>query len=65
MIMFFDGEFNRIIRQMLNSFFHTDDICENFKGNGSCCYGYTITVGPDRKPDVQEYGNAINIAPMW
>jgi len=61
MTMFFDSEFNRIFRQMSNSFFNTDDICEDFKGNGSdsgsCCYGYTMTVGPDGKPVVKEYGN--------
>ena len=61
MTMFFDSEFNRIFRQMSNSFFNIDDICEDFKGNGSdsgsCCYGYTITVGPDGKPVVKEFGN--------
>ena len=60
--MFFDSEFNRIFRQMSNSFFNTDDIFEEFTGNGSdsgsCCYGYTMTVGPDGKPVVKEYGNA-------
>ena len=59
--MFFDSEFNRIFRQMSNSFFNTDDIFEEFAGNGSdsgsCCYGYTMTVGPDGKPVVKEYGN--------
>ena len=61
MTMFFDSEFNRIFRQMSNSFFNTDGICEDFKGNGSdsgsCCYGYTMTVGPDGKPVVKEFGN--------
>ncbi len=62
MTMFFDSEFNRIFRQMSNSFFNTDDIFEDSQGNGSdsgsCCYGYTMTVGPDGKPVVKEYGNA-------
>ncbi len=61
MTMFFDSEFNRIFRQMPNSFFNIDGICEDFKGNGSdsglCCYGYTMTVGPDGKPVVKEFGN--------
>jgi len=62
MTIFFDSGFNRIFRQMSNSFFNTDDICKEFEGNssdsGSCCYGYTMTVGPDGKPVVKEYGNA-------
>ncbi len=59
MTMFFDSEINRIFKQMSNSFFNIDDICEHFQGNdsGSCCYGYTMTVGPDGKPVVKEYGN--------
>ncbi len=59
MTMFFDSEFNRIFKQMSNSFFNIDDIFEESKGNdsGSCCYGYTMTVGPDGKPVVKEYGN--------
>ena len=57
--MFFDSEFNRIFRRMSNSFFNIDDIFEESKGNGSgpCYYGYTMTVGPDGKPVVEEYGN--------
>ena len=61
MTIFFDSEFNRIFRQMSNSFFNIDDIREDFKGNGSdsgsCCYGYTVTVGPDGKSVVKEFGN--------
>ncbi len=57
--MFFDSEFDRIFRKMSNSFFNIDDIFEESKVNGSgpCCYGYTMTVGPDGKPVVKEYGN--------
>ncbi len=59
--MFFDSEIDRIFKKMSNSFFNIDNICEDFKGNGSdsgsCCYGYTMTVGPDGKPVVKEYGN--------
>jgi len=59
--MFFDSEIDRIFRKMSNSFFNTDDFFEEFKGNSSVsgpyCYGYTMTVGPDGKPVVKEYGN--------
>ena len=62
MTIFFDSEIDRIFKRMSNSFFNIDDIFEEFKGNGSdsgsCCYGYTMTVGPDGKPVVKEYGNA-------
>ncbi|AFS83725.1 archaeal heat shock protein Hsp20 [Candidatus Nitrosopumilus sediminis] len=61
MTMFFDSEFDRIFKRMSNSFFDIDDIFEEFKGNGSGSgpyfYGYTMTVGPDGKPVVKEYGN--------
>jgi len=46
---------------MSSSFFDIDDIFEEFKGNGSTSgpfyYGYTMTVGPNGKPVVREYGN--------
>lgn len=58
----FDEEFNRIFKKMSNSFFNIDDIFEEFKTKGSSqgpyYYGYTMTVGPDGKPIVKEYGNA-------
>jgi len=40
-------------------FFNMGGIFEESKGNGSGphCYGYTMTVGPDGKPVVKEYGN--------
>ena len=57
----FDDEFNRIFKRMSNSFFQIDDIFEEFKNNGTNTgpyyYGYTMTVGPDGKPIVKEYGN--------
>jgi len=59
--MFFDSEIDRIFRKMSNSFFNIGDMFEEFKGNSSVCgpcyYGYTMTVGPDGKPVVKEYGN--------
>jgi HSP20 family protein len=61
MTTFFDSEFDRIFKRMSNSFFDIGDIFEEFKGNGSesgpYYYGYTMTVGPDGKPVVKEYGN--------
>jgi HSP20 family protein len=57
----FDDEFDRIFKRMSNSFFDIDDIFEEFKENGSNSgpfyYGYTMTVGPNGKPMVKEYGN--------
>ena len=60
MTMFFDSEIDRIFKKMSNSFFNVDDMFEEFKGgsdSGPHYYGYTMTVGPDGKPVVQEYGN--------
>ena len=60
MTMFFDSEFDRIFKRMSNSFFNIDDILEDFKegsASGPYYYGYTMTVGPDGKPVVKEYGN--------
>ena len=61
MTMFFDSEFDRIFKRMSNSFFNIDDVLEEFKENDSVSgpyfYGYTMTVGPDGKPVVKEYGN--------
>jgi len=64
MTMFFDSEFDRIFRRMSNSFFNIDDVLEESKQNGSgpCYYGYTMTVGPDGKPVVNEYGNKRSIS---
>ena len=57
----FDDEFDRTFKKMSSSFFDIDDIFEEFKENGSNTspfyYGYTMTVGPDGKPVVKEYGN--------
>ena len=60
MTMFFDSEFDRIFKKMSNAFFNIDDMFEEFKtssGSGPYYYGYTMTVGPDGKPVVKEYGN--------
>lgn len=59
--MFYDDEFDRIFKRMSRSFAGVDDLLEDFKQNGSAFgpyyYGYTMTVGPDGKPVVKEYGN--------
>ncbi len=60
MTNFFDTEIDRIFKKMSNSFFDSNDTFEAFKGNsnsGPIFYGYTMTIGPDGKPSVQEYGN--------
>ena len=59
--MFHDDEFNRIFEQMSSSFVNLDDVFEMLKNAGNISgpvfYGYTMTIGPDGKPVVQEYGN--------
>ena len=60
MTMFFDDEFDRIFKKMSRNFFNSDDMFEEFKvkdSAGPFYYGYTMTVGPDGKPVVKEYGN--------
>ena len=61
MTLFQDEEFERIFKRMSNSFFNIGDVFEDFKenhaGSGPFYYGYTMTVGPDGKPVVKEYGN--------
>jgi len=59
MTSFFDTEIDRIFKKMSNSFFDVNDVL-GFNGNsnsGPIFYGYTMTIGPDGKPSVQEYGN--------
>ena len=59
--MFFDDEFDRLFNRKSRSFLNLDDLFEEVKSTGSVsgpfCYGYTMTVGPDGKPVVKEYGN--------
>ncbi len=62
MTMFFDDEFDNLFKKMSRSFMNLDDLFEGFKesgvqGSGPFYYGYTMTVGPDGKPVVKEYGN--------
>ena len=60
MTSFFDTEIDRIFKKMSNPFFDVNDVLEGFNGNsnsGPVFYGCTMTIGPDGKPSVQEYGN--------
>ena len=60
MTSFFDTEIDRIFKNMSTSFFDVNNVFEEVKDNsnsGPLFYGYTMTVGPDGKPSVQEYEN--------
>ncbi len=63
MTMFFDDEFDRLFKKMSRSFMNLDEIFDetnesgNIQSYGPFYYGYTMTVGPDGKPMVKEYGN--------
>ncbi len=61
MTMFFDNEFDRLFKSMSRSFINLDDLFEDVRSTGSISgpfyYGYTMTVGPDGKPVVKEYGS--------
>lgn len=61
MTMFFDEEFDRLFKRMSRSFVDLDDVFDEVKKTGTVSgpfyYGYTMTVGPDGKPVVKEYGN--------
>ncbi len=61
--MFLNDEFDNLFRRMSRPFMDIDDIFEEFKDSGNLqtygpyYYGYTMTIGPDGKPVVKEYGN--------
>ena len=60
--MWFDDQFENTFRRMSNRFFDTGDIFENSSRDrahthGPYYYGYQMTVGPNGKPQVREWGN--------
>jgi HSP20 family protein len=61
--VFLNDEFDSLFRKMSRPFMDVDDIFEEFKDSsnlqtyGPYYYGYTMTIGPDGKPIVKEYGN--------
>lgn len=61
--MFLNDEFDNIFRKMSRPFMDIDSLFEEFKNSdnlqtyGPYYYGYTMTIGPDGKPVVKEYGN--------
>ncbi|MEM2785216.1 MAG: archaeal heat shock protein Hsp20 [Candidatus Nitrosotenuis sp.] len=62
MTMFFDDEFDRLFKRMSRSFMDLDDVFEEAARRGGTTfgpyyYGYSMTVGPDGKPHIREYGN--------
>lgn len=59
--MWFDDHYENL-RRLSNRFFNWDDVFENQIGDqvltyGPYYYGYQMTVGPDGKPSVREWGN--------
>jgi HSP20 family protein len=56
-------EFDHLFQKMMQPFKGLDKIwndiasSENAQTFGPYCYGYSLTVGPDGKPVVKEYGN--------
>ena len=61
-MMEFD-QFDGLFRRMMRPFKELDEIWDEMKASGNVqtfgpyYYGYTMTVGPDGKPVVKEYGN--------
>ena len=60
--MFGMDEFDNLFRRMTRPFMDIDDIWDELKASSNLqtfgpYYGYTVTIGPDGKPVVREYGN--------
>ena len=61
--MWFDDHFEKAFRRLSGPFFNMGDVFEVPDGGqaqtiGPYYYGYEMTVGPDGKPVVKEWGNA-------
>lgn len=61
--MWFDEQFDNTFRRLSSRFFNMDDVFENPNGGqvqtfGPYYYGYEMTIGPDGKPHLKEWGNA-------
>lgn len=60
--MWFDDQFEKTFRRLSSPFFNTDDVFENPNGGqvqtfGPYYYGYEMTIGPDGRPHLKEWGN--------
>ena len=57
------NEFDSLLRRMMRPFKELDEMWDEMKTSGNAqtfgpyYYGYSMTVGPDGKPVVKEYGN--------
>jgi len=60
MTMFYDDEIDRLFKSLSRSM-NLDEAFEGKSTGNSCCgpicYGYTMTIGPDGRPAVKEFGN--------
>lgn len=62
MTMFFDEEFDRLFKRLSRSFMDIEELFEEAEKSGGTTfgpfyYGYSMTVGPDGRPHIREYGN--------
>ena len=48
------GDYDRLFQRLTRSFLDLQGLED---AGGPICYGYTLTVGPDGRPVVHEYGN--------
>ena len=59
--MWFDDQFEKTFRRLSNRFFTADDVFEGpgdrVQTFGPYYYGYQMTIGPDGKPRINEWGN--------